>query len=518
MTTAYHFAGAPRLAWPFDTPNQLGLAGAAAFLLALGGILSANQRRAEATGPRRLLWCASVAQAIATAVLTAATYSRGAWVGIVAGSLALGFLHRRGRATVLAGLGFFLLVCALLPAGAQRLASMTHAWEEGSIANRFTLWKGALAIMWDHPARGVGFANFRETYAAWYQPAHMHAHHHTALNDFLTLGACAGWPALWVGCTAAAMVFALGADALRLNGAGGTAGLLGAWITGVTAAQFSAFGTVAKTAWIPLGLTLGLVGTRAWLALRGNPIRPRLVLAGLGGGSVLTLVIVLAAAAAARSFAHRPLPVEKTGAGVVAQAWRVEPRSRAPRGEALVVTDDWAPERDARRLLRGLAAAGFRTSVWRPEDLGFAGAQAVGRELAEATARAQPGDRTLLIGLGAAGRLALAAAVAAPTPPAIVATLGTPAWFALPELSPAENVRRLRCPLLVLQLADDPTADPADARRLVAAARTAHRAAALALLDQPAPGADPGTLISDALIRLLDTARPTSVPPGPPAP
>ncbi len=535
---AYHFAGHKRLTWPFDTPNQLGLAGAVAFVLALGAASGASRRhdgarqergnavvQAVIAGPNFPLRGAALLLAMAAVAVMGLTYSRGALVGALAGSAVLLMCRWDARKWILAGMAFFAAVCALLPAGAERAASIAHSWDEASIANRFVVWKGALAMLWDHPVRGVGFDNFREVYATWYQPAHMQGVHLTALNDLLTIGAGAGIPALWTACILLVLVAALGIYALRLRPSGWLAGLVGAWIAYAVASQFSSFITKWQTAWIPLALAAGIVGTRVWLALvpagaarksandgrnpisetaaAGTPRMPctrRPLLIALFGGTALALALVALAGLASRSFPPRPPGLPAANSKSAPASLKIEPSSRDARGWALVVTDDWAPEHDARRLFRGLAAEGFHIEAWRPDNLGFAGVAELRQKLHEAAAR-RTSDPILLIGIGAAGRIALAAAAGSETSPTAVVTLGTPSWFALSELSPTESVRRLKSPVLVLHEAGDPVVADTEARQLSESVERAGGIAGLSILSRTSTGTD--APIVDAIMRFL---------------
>lgn len=126
-------------------------------------------------GARRLRWGATALAAV-SAVMLVLTATRGAVIGIVAGSLVLGVLWvRRAGATrttlarvAFAGLalvGALLLAVLTTPLG-DRLVALTNV---ENVQDRVLIYASATQIFLDHPVLGVGFENFAVAYPAYEQ-------------------------------------------------------------------------------------------------------------------------------------------------------------------------------------------------------------------------------------------------------------------------------------------------------------------------------------------------------------
>jgi len=85
---------------------------------------------------------------------------------------------------------------ALNPAGLNRAVSTTEIYNDKSISHRLLLWHGAMQMMAEHPLTGVGSGKFGSVFASDYQLSDHIQIYSTAINDFLTLGAERGIPAL----------------------------------------------------------------------------------------------------------------------------------------------------------------------------------------------------------------------------------------------------------------------------------------------------------------------------------
>ncbi len=199
-------AGPPRLRGLFGSPNNLALILERALPLAVGLALAAASR------PRlRTAAWASVALLVAVLVLT---FSRGAWIGALAGlAVALipiwrrgiirhsggsrnpGAVLRRVRAAVpllAAGLVAAGLLAAIVTTGGDNLARLLRP-SDAATAARPLLWDSAWRMLADNPILGVGPDNFLYHYPdyirpeAWAEPNISHAHN-IALDTWLTLG------------------------------------------------------------------------------------------------------------------------------------------------------------------------------------------------------------------------------------------------------------------------------------------------------------------------------------------
>jgi O-antigen ligase len=136
---------------------------------------------------------------IAMAAL-ALTYSRNAWLGLVAGALGLVLTGRRAIRVVAVLAGAVVLVSVAIPGPvAQRARSMIDV-EDPTVRDRVAMWRSGFAMISDHPLLGVGPGEVR----AWYQhyrrpeavrPSTGHLH-----NSPIQVAAERGLPALgiWV--------------------------------------------------------------------------------------------------------------------------------------------------------------------------------------------------------------------------------------------------------------------------------------------------------------------------------
>ena len=99
---------------------------------------------------------------------------RGPWMGLVAAAFILAFGLMRSKAgwkvfvamllavVVLAG-----LAGKLSPIAAERLATLTRITDDESIGQRFVYYRAALRAIREHPAAGIGFDNFRNSYPSY---------------------------------------------------------------------------------------------------------------------------------------------------------------------------------------------------------------------------------------------------------------------------------------------------------------------------------------------------------------
>lgn len=117
------------------------------------------------------------------------TYSRGGYVGLIAGLLCF-LLCIRTKWTALWG-AIFLLSLLILENGVARVTSAAHI-SDGSIMNRLLLWRGGMAIIADHFVSGLGLDyGIGGEYVRWFKPLWLDETYNYLLNDFLTLSA--GW-------------------------------------------------------------------------------------------------------------------------------------------------------------------------------------------------------------------------------------------------------------------------------------------------------------------------------------
>ena len=199
-------AGPPRLRGLFGSPNNLALILERALPVTVGLALAVASR----PRPRTAAWAAA---AVLAAVL-ALTFSRGAWIGALAGlAFALYPVWRQrtirhsgeGRNPVLtlrrlrawaplftAGLVAAGLLAATIITTGDNLGRLLRP-SDAATAARPLLWDSAWRMIADNPVLGVGPDNFLYHYPdyirpeAWAEPNISHAHN-IALDTWLTLG------------------------------------------------------------------------------------------------------------------------------------------------------------------------------------------------------------------------------------------------------------------------------------------------------------------------------------------
>jgi O-antigen ligase len=145
---------------------------------------------------RRAWWMLPAAGVTVTAL--AFTYSRNAWLGLVAGALGLVLTARRAARIAAVLVAALALAAVVLPGPvAQRARSMVDV-EDPTVRDRVAMWRSGLAMIAEHPLLGVGPGEVR----AWYQhyrrpeairPSTGHLH-----NSPIQVAAERGLPALGV--------------------------------------------------------------------------------------------------------------------------------------------------------------------------------------------------------------------------------------------------------------------------------------------------------------------------------
>ena len=271
-------AGPPRLRGLFGSPNNLALILERALPVAVGLALAAASR------PRlRTAAWAAVALLVAVLVLT---FSRGAWIGALAGlAVALfpvwrhstirhsggsrnpGPILRRIRAStplLAAGLVAAGLLAAIVTTSGDQLAQLMRP-SDAATAARPLLWDSAWRMIADNPVLGVGPDNFLYHYPAyirpeaWAEPNISHPHN-IVLDTWLTLGI--------PGLVAVAAVLAVYARtwrmALRRSAPGGQAlvyGLGGAMLATLVHGMVDSslfLPELAATFWVVVAMTVML--------------------------------------------------------------------------------------------------------------------------------------------------------------------------------------------------------------------------------------------------------------------
>ncbi len=182
----FRFMGVYREQLWFFSPNLAGcfLAMAALFSLGLFTFLINRKNICLRYGALLPLLTGSI-----SIFILGCTYSRGGYVGLIAGLLCF-LLCIRTKWTALWG-AIFLLSLLILENGVARVTSAAHI-SDGSIMNRLLLWRGGMAIVADHFVSGLGLDyGIGGEYVRWFKPLWLDETYNYLLNDFLTLSA--GW-------------------------------------------------------------------------------------------------------------------------------------------------------------------------------------------------------------------------------------------------------------------------------------------------------------------------------------
>ncbi len=175
--------GVRRVLAVYGSPNNLALYLDRALPLVIALALFVGERRRRAA-------YAFAALPIALAVYL--TYSRGAWLGIGAALVFIGWLS--GRRVRLA-LAAFLVIALIALIPFSQTARFRSLFQEGTGTGffRVSVWESAAAMIRDHPVFGVGLDNFLYEYPkyikpdAWREPNLAHPHN-IVLDFWVRLG------------------------------------------------------------------------------------------------------------------------------------------------------------------------------------------------------------------------------------------------------------------------------------------------------------------------------------------
>jgi O-antigen ligase len=154
-------------------------------------------------GPGRRRWWWPAAWALCALGLLF-TYTRGAWLGVLAGTATLAGLLR--RAWLILGVGGLVLATLVLLAGGaleQRFRSLVDP-EDATFRERLLMWESGLAILRDHPVTGVGIGQLKVVYPGYALDEAVKKHTSHLHNTPLQIAAERGilglvaWLWLWV--------------------------------------------------------------------------------------------------------------------------------------------------------------------------------------------------------------------------------------------------------------------------------------------------------------------------------
>jgi len=122
----------------------------------------------------------------------ALSQSRGPLFAVIVASVVGCFAHRRfiySRIALCASLWSAVLAVILpyvLGAGSRMSAAALNA--DGSIQNRWIIWKDSLHSLFQCPASGLGVDEAGYFFSQWYQPQHLNYLYAGVFNEYLQLG------------------------------------------------------------------------------------------------------------------------------------------------------------------------------------------------------------------------------------------------------------------------------------------------------------------------------------------
>ncbi len=209
-------------------------------------VLLATLPRLFARSPERRWWVPPAWVACGLGLLF--TYTRGAWLGFVGGTAALGFLLRRLGILLPIG-GVLLLALILLTTGAlqDRLRTLVNP-ADATLQERLYMWESGLRMVRDHPLTGVGVGQVKAVYpryalseAGKKAASHLHSTPLQILAERGILGLSA-WLWIWVAffVRAGRLWRRLGPDQARERGlvAGSLAAIVGFLVAGLSEFNF----------------------------------------------------------------------------------------------------------------------------------------------------------------------------------------------------------------------------------------------------------------------------------------
>ena len=185
--TMFHYLGNVRLQLWFFSPNICATFLMLSIMLTIGLFFyTTNKIKTE----NRIFSVCLLALICLQLFMIAATYSRGGYLACFIG-LFLAFIISRKRWSIVF-VFIFIMILLFVGDGPSRVKSIGNL-EDGSIRNRFLIWKGGTGIIADHFLTGIGAPPAAGNYyTLWYQPLWLNERYNTLISDYLTIAASYG--------------------------------------------------------------------------------------------------------------------------------------------------------------------------------------------------------------------------------------------------------------------------------------------------------------------------------------
>ena len=346
----YYFQDQLRWSFGFENPNKA--AALIASLLALLWVIAQSGWRIKRPAIKWALVLLGSGMLCAGWWLLFMTFSRGGIVAAVAGFLYVGWRERhvlfaRDNRARLAVMLATVLGIAVLFAGTNAAERSTQwvAKREGSVENRFELWRGGLQMIAQIP-QGVGQGKSGAAYMQWFQPLDSKTRYRTLVNSYLTFAVEQGMGIFALALFSAAMLWHW-SDVSRNTGG------MGAMMTGargsLVAFAVAGFFSTTMEEWV-----LWAVPIVCAFALLIGTIRSQLR-RSIGAVALTSAVISLAGgvglyASGWIAATRQPVKISYFGENV-----NIEPQGSAHGKDFVFCVDETVMGEDFGKLLRRLA-------------------------------------------------------------------------------------------------------------------------------------------------------------------
>ena len=393
--------------------------------------------------------------AILQEVLLAMTYSRGGYIALIAGILFVWGLSR--NKWTLSFLVSFLVIILLTANGIDRVKSIGIT-EDGSISNRFLLWEGGLALIWNNMFSGVGADSVGKLYTAWYQPLSLSEAYATLINDYLTIAAAYGIFAIFAYLALILSGLWFGFRLWKTTRNPLLLSLLGAMIAYLANACFTTFYCHWKVYWLFCLLFIAntvFIGVACYLKKFRIAAKDILVPSCTALG--ICFAMLLGGFIVDRQI---PYSIDRTICQIDGKAIDLSKAYPRTTTKAIVVylysSDTDSYEKAVRRIARPLLAKGYAVFPVGVSS-GLDGLQVAKSVLQDASRESAKNKcKLFLMGQGDGAKHAIVAASSLnSTDLNAVVALGSPASWPFDEISPNLHVKDIKIPLLLVHDKND---------------------------------------------------------------
>lgn len=189
---SYYFMDTRRLQLFFDTPNVCATFCVLCVFLLLGAFFYSINYEALKFKLFSIFCLLSI---LISELLLIMTFSRGGIVAFIISMMFLWIFCRKYWIPTFLGLFFAMLL--IISNGIERVQSVVNIYD-GSIFNRFLIWKGASCMIVDNWFIGAPRKMIGTIYTTWYQPLWLNERYITMVNDYLTIGTSYGLLILFI--------------------------------------------------------------------------------------------------------------------------------------------------------------------------------------------------------------------------------------------------------------------------------------------------------------------------------